>query len=215
MRDKSARVFVFAVLALTLALFLSEAPAAASGSAEVAAEAAGAGGHASFTGYTSERWRDFGLRVMNFAAFVIILWFLLRKPVKSFFAGRRENIARTLEYLETQAANLEEQNLVLQKKLTQLSVERESVLAQYERDGARERDRIIAEAHAAAELLVKKTEIAMEQELKLAKRRLANETGRLAAKIAEDLLKANVTDEDKSRLMLDFVANVTKLPMRH
>ncbi|MDR2351763.1 MAG: ATP synthase F0 subunit B [Deltaproteobacteria bacterium] len=165
-------------------------------------------------GYTSAQWKEFGLRVMNFAVFFAILFFLLRKPVKNFFKGRKEDIARTLEYLETQAKNLEEQNRVTQRKLSELEGERERVIAQFERDGARERDRIIAEAQKTAEAIIHKTEIAMEQELNLARRKLINETGVLAAKIAEELLIKNITDEDKFRLTHEFVSEVTKLPVR-
>jgi F-type H+-transporting ATPase subunit b len=202
MHKNLAYTFIFAFLAL----LLIDLPIDLLASEE--------GGHAGPL-YTTERWQDFGIRIMNFVVFFFILFFLLRKPVKNFFQSRKENISRTLEYLETQATNLEEQNQVLQKKLSQLSVERDTILAQYERDGAKERDRIIAEAHKTADQIIKKTEIAMEQELKIAKRRLANESGLLATKIAEELLVENITDEDKSRIMLEFVANVTKLPARH
>jgi F-type H+-transporting ATPase subunit b len=169
---------------------------------------------ASEGGYNVKHWKDFGLRVMNFAVFFAILFFLLRKPVAGFFRGRTENIARTMEYLETQAKNLEEQNQVMKRKLAQLASERDGVLAQYERDGAKERDRIIAEARKSAEQIIRNAELAVDQEAASARRVLARETGLLAVGLAGDILAKNVKDDDKAVLMKDFVSQITRLPAR-
>ncbi|MDR1577416.1 MAG: ATP synthase F0 subunit B [Deltaproteobacteria bacterium] len=166
-------------------------------------------------GYNSAQWRDFFWRAINFVVFVGILFFLLRKPAGAFFRGRRENIARTLEYLETQTKNLEEQNAVMRRQLSELASERTAILAQYERDGARERDRIIAEAQKAADLIVERTEAAMAQELVVARRILAAETGELAVKLAEELVVNNIKPEDQARLGHEFMERVIRLPARH
>jgi F-type H+-transporting ATPase subunit b len=166
------------------------------------------------TGYSSEQWNNFIFRVLNFAAFFAILFILLRKPAGAFFRGRREKIARTLEYLETQARNLEEQNAVMRRQLSELTSERESVIAQYERDGARERDRIIADAQKTADSIVLKTEAAMNQELLAARRRLAVETGRLATQFAEELVVKNIQSDDQSRLVHEFMEQIIRLPSR-
>jgi F-type H+-transporting ATPase subunit b len=212
MRKFFVPTLLLALICLALVFAFDSASIAAEGEDNLAFEEGG--GHGHFTGYTKDLWEDFGKRVLNFAAFAFILWFLLRKPVREYFRGRKENIARTLEYLETQAANLEEQNEVMRKKLSQLSVEKESIMAQYESEGARERDRIIAEAHKTAEIIAQKAKVAADQEIKSAKRRLANETGLLAAKIARDVLIKNITEEDKSNLTVDFVDQLVKLPAR-
>jgi F-type H+-transporting ATPase subunit b len=165
-------------------------------------------------GYRPEQWRDFLYRVLNFAVFFGILFFLLRKPVAEFFRNRRDGIARNLEYLETQAKNLEEQNAVLRRQLSELTSEKESILAQYERDGSRERDRIIAEAQKTAEQIIQKTEAAMAQELVMARRNLAAETGALAGSLAEELVKKNIRPDDQSRLVHEFMEQVIRLPSR-
>jgi F-type H+-transporting ATPase subunit b len=188
-------------------------------SAAVADEAAdghhaAAGGHES-AGYSSQQWRDFGWRVANFAVFAALLVFLVRKPLTGHFRGRRENIARTKEYLETQARNLEEQTKVMTRKLAELDQEREAVLAQCARDGAKERDRILAEAAKTAELIIARAEAAMEQEIRTARRTLTVEAGRLAASLAEELLIKNVTEDDRIRLTHEFIEQVVKLPARN
>jgi F-type H+-transporting ATPase subunit b len=166
-------------------------------------------------GYSAEKWKEFGLRAMNFAVFAVILYLLLNKLVKKFFRGRKESIGRTLEYLETQARNLEEQSQVMKRRISQLAQERVGILAQYERDGQKERDRIIAEANQTADVIVKKAQVAIEQELKLAKRQLARETGALAVKMAEEIVSKNITADDKNSLVHGFLDQLTRLNDGH
>jgi F-type H+-transporting ATPase subunit b len=165
-------------------------------------------------GYSSSQWRDFGWRVANFVVFALVLFFLLKKPVVGFFHGRQEDIGRTLEYLETQSRNLAEQTQVMRRKLNELSQERIGILTQYEREGARERDRIIAEAQKTAEVIIQRAEAAVSVEIMSAKRALVKEVGELAKNIAENQLREQVTAEDRSSLALDFVEQVIKLPSR-
>ncbi|MDR1608751.1 MAG: ATP synthase F0 subunit B [Deltaproteobacteria bacterium] len=190
--------FLFGALVAMAVLAFSVSPALAEG-----------------TGYSPAQWRDFFWRAINFVVFVGLLFFLLRKPVGAFFRGRRDNIARTIEYLETQTKNLEEQNEVMRRQLSELTSEREAILAQYERDGARERDRIVAEAQKTADLIIQRTEAAMAQELVVARRALATETGELAVKLATELIANNIQPEDQSRLNHEFMERVIRLPARH
>ncbi|MDR1395370.1 MAG: hypothetical protein LBK52_04280, partial [Deltaproteobacteria bacterium] len=115
----------------------------------------------------------------------------------------------------TQAKNLEEQNAVLRKQLSEMTTERESVLAQYERDGARERDRIISEAQKTAGLIIAKTEQAMAQEAAQTRRTLAAETGRLVSRLAGEIVVKNIQPEAQSRLIHDFMEQVIRLPARN
>jgi F-type H+-transporting ATPase subunit b len=173
-----------------------------------------AGDHES-AGYAPEQWRDFFYRILNFVVYVGVLFFLLRKPVASFLNGRREGIARQVEYLETQARNYEEQAKVMRRQLDELALEREETIKRYEAEGAKERDRIIEEAKKAAELIVQRTQAAMDQELKAVRRDLVVATGRTALAMARDMLAKTVTSEDRVRLTHEFVEQVVKLPAKN
>ncbi|MDR2443704.1 MAG: ATP synthase F0 subunit B [Deltaproteobacteria bacterium] len=173
----------------------------------------GGGGHA--TGYSAEQWKSFVYRLLNFIVYAGILYYLLRKPVAAYFGGRREKIARTMEYLEIQARNYEEQAKVMRRRLDELSLERESLIKQYERDGTKERDRIIEEAKTAAALIVERTEVAMQQEIKAARRLLTVEASELAVRLASDLLTKSIDEEDRTRLAHEFIEQVVKLPAKN
>lgn len=151
------------------------------------------------------------VRAMVFAVFAGLLVYLLRKPVSKFFSDRRENIAHTLEYLETQEKNLNEQVEILNKKMDDLAAEREAVMAKFEEEGCRERDRLIAEAQATAERIKEQAGLTLALEITQAKAALKAQVAETAARLAEELVKKSVTAEDQERLARDFLAQVTRL----
>ena len=162
-------------------------------------------------GYSSAQWHDLLYRVLCFTALLVVLYCFVRRPVTSFFQERRESIARNLEYLETQARNLEEQNEIMSKEIAKTASERDAILAEYERLGQNEADRIIAEAKDAAEALIEKTREAMEMELKSARQALLAEIVSLSTKAAQDLVQKNITADDQKRLTNEFMDQVEKL----
>ena len=162
-------------------------------------------------GYSDAQIKDLLFRLMNFAAFFAILFYFLRKPLTKFFRERRENIARNLEYLETQARNLEEQNEIMSKQIAGIASERDSILAQYERQGQKEADRLIAEAKATAEAIIQKAHASMDLEIKSARQTLMAEVVRLSTQTAGELVKSNINGDDQKRLTGEFMAQVEKL----
>lgn len=176
-------------------------------SAAMAASAALAAG----SGYSDAQKSDLLYRVMNFAVFFGVLFYLLKKPLAGFFRQRREGIARSLSYLETQSKNLEEQNAILAKEIASVAAERESVLAQYKNMGQKEADRLIGEAKAASEAIVRKTQIAMDLEMKAARQALLTEIVRISTEAAENMLRNNINDDDQKRLNNEFMDQVRSL----
>lgn len=166
-------------------------------------------------GYSEAQLKDLLYRFICFAVLVGVLLRLARRPVAAFFRERRENIAHNLEYLETQARNLEEQKEIMSRQIANIASERDSILAQYERLGRKEAERIIAEAQAAAAALLVKTQEALDLELKSARQALLAEIAGLAAQAAADLVRQNITADDQKRLTREFMDQVAKLSPSH
>ncbi|MDR3037822.1 MAG: ATP synthase F0 subunit B [Candidatus Adiutrix sp.] len=166
-------------------------------------------------GYSELQWKDLLYRLLCFAVLAAVLLRVARRPVVAFFRERRENIARNLEYLETQAHNLEEQRELMGKQIANIASERDAILAQYERLGQKEADRLIAEAQAAAVSLLEKAKEAMEMEIKSARQVLLAEIVNLSTQAARELLRKNITPDDQKRLTREFMDQVEKLASPH
>ncbi|MBW2621733.1 MAG: F0F1 ATP synthase subunit B [Deltaproteobacteria bacterium] len=197
-------------LILFLSMFgLGMAWASSGGSDESHGEAAGEAhadeGHG---GISAEKVWDLVYRTMNFLAVVIILFFVLRKPLGRFFSNRREEIAETLADLEKMKGEAEESYAKLEARLAEIEAERDSILAEYIADGEKEKEKIIANAEDMSSRIQTQAEKAIAQEIKKAKDALKREIAELSASMAEELVKDNISDQDQERLVEEYLDKV-------
>jgi F0F1-type ATP synthase membrane subunit b/b' len=99
----------------------------------------------------------------------------------------------------------------MSKEIANIASERDAILAEYERLGQAEADRIIAEAKTVAEALIEKTRGAMELEMKGARQALLAEIVNLSTRAAQELVQKNITADDQERLTREFMDQVEKL----
>jgi F-type H+-transporting ATPase subunit b len=145
--------------------------------------------------------------------------------VKAFFTKRTESIANTLNELEVKKKEAEKTYEEYKQKLSQLDKETDRILQEYIEQGEREKTRIIANAEKAAaeirqqtdiaieqEIKIAKegTDIAIEQEIKIAKEGLQQEIAELSVTAAEALLKEKIGEEDQQKLVDDFMTKVVE-----
>lgn len=203
---------IFAVL-LVFALYLPQGVVASdtTGQGEEAV-VHGEGGGEDHGGGAIPAEKLWGLlwRTTNFIALVVVLFFLLRKPVGNFFRGRREDIARTLSDLELKKAEAEESYLKLERKLIELEKERENILADYIKDGEAEKEKIISNAKAMEESIMAQSRKSIDQEIEKAKNELKAEIAELSASMAEELVKNNINEQDQERLVEEYLDKVVQ-----
>jgi F-type H+-transporting ATPase subunit b len=156
-------------------------------------------------------WPDFWQRVLNFAIMAGALIFIFKKlNVKAFFTKRTESIANTLNELEVKKKEAEKTYEEYKQKLSQLDKETDRILQEYIEQGEREKTRIIANAEKAATEIRQQTDIAIEQEIKIAKEGLQQEIAELSVTAAEALLKEKIGEEDQQKLVDDFMTKVVE-----
>lgn len=155
-------------------------------------------------------WKDFFLRLMNFAIMVAILIKLLKKPVANFFSSRRENIQRLLTDLEEKKKEVEAKAAEYQAKLAALDKETEQILAEYIQEGETEKQKIIQAAEKQAQYIKEQARLAIQQEIKAAKESLQEEIAELSVSAAEDLLKKHIRPEDQDRLIDEFITKAVE-----
>lgn len=183
---------------------------ASGGDPNAAGEAHGAA--ASMTGphgsLSPEKLKDFGFRIMNFAALMIILIKFLKKPMVDGLKGRQQNIAAEFEDLETRRAEAERSYKEYEAKLAGIDDELKSMVDKAIAQGKVEKERIIAEANRAADGIKRQAEMAVQNELAEAKRRLKTEIAEQAAVMAEEIIKKNLQDADQNKLVEDYLTKL-------
>ena len=164
------------------------------------------GGH----GEGGPPWGDFLKRLFNFAVMVGVLVYLLKKPLKGFFASRTESIRKSLSDLEGKKREAEERCAEYKAKLAALDKETERIVAEYIEEGETAKSKIIAQAEQQAEYIKHQARTAIDQEIRAAREALQQEVADLSTAAAEEVLKQHIGVEDQERLIQEFTTKVVE-----
>ena len=165
------------------------------------------GGHG---GIDPAKVTDLILRTVNFLIFAGILIKLLAKPAKGFFAKRAQDIAASLEDLESQKASAAAALAEAEAKLAQAAQEREKIIQQYIAEGEMEKAKILEKAEMVAARIKEMAAMTIDQETKKAAQELKQEIADLSTKLAEGLLKEKVTYADQLQLVEEYLKKVVE-----
>ena len=146
--------------------------------------------------------------VLNFVLLLAVLVYFLRKPAQAFFADRRSRIQAELLEAAQLKKDAEVRHARWQRRLADLERELEAIRDTSRERAETEREHILADARAAADRIRSDASTAIEQELRRARERLRDEASDLAVELAEGLLREQVTDADRDRLLDEFIARV-------
>lgn len=153
---------------------------------------------------------------VNLLILLAALIYFARRPIQAFFAGRRDGIQAELQGSADQLAEAEATYAKWQHRLIGLESELEGIRATSRQRAEDERNRIISDARASAERIRRDAASAVEQELRRARGALRAEASQLAMELAAERLEREITDEDRNRLVDEFIDRVatTAAPAR-
>jgi F-type H+-transporting ATPase subunit b len=174
-----------------------------------AAWASEAGGHG-HGGIDPAKLPDLLWRTVNFVIFAGILYKLAAKPIKMFFAGRKEEISTELQDLETEKITILKALKAAKAQLAAVAAERDQIIQQYIAEGEAEKAKIIQKAEQTAQRLKDMAAMTIEGETKKAAAELKKEIVDTAVKLSEQLIKEKIVPEDQQRLVDDYLAKVVE-----
>jgi F-type H+-transporting ATPase subunit b len=144
----------------------------------------------------------------NLVLLLAVLIYFARKPIRSFFAGRRAQIQNELQGSADQLEEAEATYTKWQRRLIGLESEIEAIRTTSRQRAEAERERILSEAQASADRIRRDAISAIEQELRRARDELREEAAQLALELAAERLEREVTGEDRDRLLDEFIDRV-------
>ena len=146
----------------------------------------------------------------NLALLLGVIFYFARKPIQKFFADRRDAIRGELDEAAQLLEQAESRYAEWQRKLIALDDELETIRATSRQRAEEERESILADARDGAERIQRDASAAVEQELRRAQAQLRREASDLAVELAEKILKEEVSDGDRDRLMDEFISRVER-----
>lgn len=181
----------------------SPAPAATAGHA-------GGDAHAAEEAHDESPW---GLvaRIVNFAILVGGLGYLLRGPLGLHLQGRRQRISGDLESARATTAKAESQLAEIDRRLSHLPAELESLRERGAEGIANEEAAIRQRAEAERQRLLEQTRREVELEVRVARRALVEHTADLAVSLAAERVAGDIASDDRRRLLDRYVSRVKEL----
>ena len=147
-------------------------------------------------------------RVMNFTVLAVGLFLVMRKPVSKALNARIKGIEEQLVDLETKKKEAEKQLAAYNEKFATLEAEADKLIDEYIRQGNEAKERILAEAQAAAEKLEEQARRNIEHEFKQTKLILQEEVLVKALAKAEELIKSKISAQDHEKLVEEYLEKV-------
>jgi F-type H+-transporting ATPase subunit b len=148
---------------------------------------------------------------INFAILLFILGYFLRKPVKEFFASRAALIRKDIGDSEALKNQAEKKYREYESRLARIEQETGALIGQLKQDGQLEKARLMQTAQDQIQALQATSQRIMGHELQRAKEELKKEAVQLAAQLAEDLVRQNITAEDQRRLVKTYLEKMEGL----
>jgi F-type H+-transporting ATPase subunit b len=163
------------------------------------------------------------IKVFNFVVLVAIIYYLVKKGVLARLLGmealhlgpylkkRQEAIKTALAEADKAKQEGERKYQEYEARLANLDLEIKQLRQTLIEEGEREKERIIAEARQIGEKIKEQAALTAQQELKMAKRRVQDETASMTIELAEELLKKHLTPKDHERLVDDYIEHMKRL----
>lgn len=160
-------------------------------------------------------WDQFKLagQLVNFAVWLFLMWYLLKKPLPAFLQERRAAIVDGLEEAKRLTAEAEAKHKEYSDRIANMDRELEDLRAEMRKSALDERDRIVKEASDKAEKMKTEARFLIDQQMKQLRADLTREAIEAAVGAAETILREKTTAQDQQRLADEYLGRLRALPV--
>lgn len=147
---------------------------------------------------------DRAVQVLFAANLTLFLWLLGRfagRPIGSALDARRASIDDALEQAERRVAEAEALRREVQQRLDQVENEVAELQDRADKEGKAAADEIRRQAAQEEERFLKRVDDEIKRREAEARENLAKETASLTAQLTKDLLRQELTDEDRRQIL--------------
>ncbi len=147
-------------------------------------------------------------RVINTVALVGLLIYFVKKPLVTFFQERKSGIVRELE--EAKEKRDEAIRLIEDYKLKMAGMEQElaKMSAELKKSAESDSHKLLEMAEKMSASMIESAKMTADQEVRKARVLLKNEAVELAMTMAEALIKEKINDQDRKRIVEDYLVKV-------
>lgn len=152
-----------------------------------------------------------GFYIIDFLVLVGILWYFGKGPMQKFLASRRDKVKSEMDGAAEQRAEAQARFDRYNQLLEELPEEKARLLAEFARDGERERQRIKGEAEADAAKVARDATRAIAQEAAKLREHLEAEVAERALTLAEEKIRQRLNPMVHRQLVDQYITDLEKL----
>ena len=153
-------------------------------------------------------WNFVFEHAVNLLILLAVIVYFAKDSVMNFLVTRRANISHEIDEAQKTIKEAKEKYEEYAKKLEGIEAEIMSLRDTIKKQGETERDEIVKQANLSADLLSKEARDTIELEAERAKREIQSEVVQLAIDIAQNLIKQNLGEAEKEKLLSEFTKNI-------
>ncbi len=145
---------------------------------------------------------------INLTIFLVILYFLVRKPISAAIAARAASIRSGLDDAARVQAEAKARFDAVERKLASLDDELVELRVDARKDCDREIEVLKARADVEAARVRESAERAIREETERARAEIRQEAVQIAVKLARETIARSISPQDQERLAREFLAAV-------
>jgi F-type H+-transporting ATPase subunit b len=159
---------------------------------------------------TSGQWFLLLFTVVNFVAFAYLLVRFTATPLKEFLRGRRRELVELMAEAQRAKAEAEQLRKEYDAKAAALEQTRRDLIAEIKAIAEDDRARMLVEARAASDRLIRDAERAARSDVERARGEIRAEAARLATELATAEVSRRLDDPARRRLVDEFLTGVPR-----
>ncbi|NOT62326.1 MAG: hypothetical protein HOP19_19130 [Acidobacteria bacterium] len=156
-------------------------------------------------------WLPIVSKAFNLTLFLAVMYFLVRKPAREFFATRLAEVRAALNQAAKEKAAADAKMTELGVRMSKLDAELADIRHQSVREAEAERQRLETETKADAEKLRTLAAREIEGAKQSALVQLREFTAEKAVELAEQMIRKDLTPQDDAKLLRSVSAELTKV----
>jgi len=158
--------------------------------------------------FTEDNVQNYGLRMLNFAIFLFLLYKLGGAKIKEFFVGRRDQIKQDLDDLQTRQVDAEKKLKEVEASIANMAQEKQAILDEAKLQGDVLKAAIIAKAQNDAVALTEQAKRTASNEAQAAIDTIRAEMADMVVAAAEKIVAEKLSAEDHDKLVDDYLTKV-------
>ncbi len=153
-------------------------------------------------------WRYVFEHAVNLVLLLGVLVYFLKDSVRNYLVARKGSISSEIDHAQKTITEAKEKYEEYAEKLKGIETEINNIKDSIVKQGEAEREEILRHANLASENIKKEAQDTIQFEADRARREVQSEVVAIALTIAEKVIKENLNESDKQRIIEDFTNNL-------